>query len=192
MIITSTDDILTEVLPALKDMVKAKGHVIAAIDGRCASGKSTLAKALKNELSCSVVQMDHFFLQPHQRTSERLKRPGGNVDMERFSAEVLENLLTGVDFSYRPFDCQVQDFAKEVHIPQSEIYLIEGAYSCLFAEHFNYKIFMTVSNEEQINRLRQRNPTMLQRFLEEWIPLEEKYFEFFKVEELCNITYNTG
>ena len=46
--------------------------------------------------------MDDFYLQPHQRTTKRLREPGGNVDYERFETEVLQPLLTGEAFSYRP------------------------------------------------------------------------------------------
>ena len=35
---------------------------IIAIDGRCASGKTTLAEALGRHYHCNVIHMDHFFL----------------------------------------------------------------------------------------------------------------------------------
>ena len=52
--------------------------------------------------------MDHFFLRPEQRTPERLRTPGENVDHERFLEEVLCPLRAGRVFWYRPFDCSVQ------------------------------------------------------------------------------------
>ena len=39
---------------------------IVAIDGRCASGKTTVSKALSEALKATVVHMDDFFLRPHQ------------------------------------------------------------------------------------------------------------------------------
>ena len=51
--------------------------------------------------------MDDFYLQPHQRTEERLAEPGGNVDRERFLQEVLIPLHEGHDAVYRVFDCQI-------------------------------------------------------------------------------------
>ena len=63
---------------------------IISIDGRCASGKTTLSNLLKQIYDCNVFKMDDFFLQPHQRTKERLESPGENVDHERFEQEVIE------------------------------------------------------------------------------------------------------
>ena len=50
--------------------------------------------------------MDDFFLRPEQRTAQRLAQSGGNVDWERFQAEVLIPLRQGISFSYRPYDCR--------------------------------------------------------------------------------------
>ena len=49
--------------------------------------------------------MDDFFLRPEQRTPERYAEPGGNVDRERFLAEVLIPLRAGETVQYRRFDC---------------------------------------------------------------------------------------
>ena len=61
--------------------------MLIAVDGRCASGKTTLASALERETGCNVIHMDHFFLRPEQRTKQRLEEPGGNVDYERFQED---------------------------------------------------------------------------------------------------------
>mgnify|MGYP002515102552 CR=1 FL=1 len=62
--------------------------MIIAIDGRSGAGKSTLARTLEEKLGVSVVHMDDFFLQLHQRTKERFDTPGGNIDSERFFEEI--------------------------------------------------------------------------------------------------------
>lgn len=48
---------------------------LVAIDGPCASGKTTLANALGGALGLTVFHMDDFFLRPSQRTPERLAEP---------------------------------------------------------------------------------------------------------------------
>ena len=48
--------------------------LLLAIDGRCASGKTTLALSIKERINCSVIHMDHFFLRPGQRTPQRLAK----------------------------------------------------------------------------------------------------------------------
>ena len=61
----------------------SKTPFIIAIDGRCCAGKTTLAAKLKEQNGWSVFHMDDFFLQPKQRTKERLAQPGGNVDYDK-------------------------------------------------------------------------------------------------------------
>ena len=87
--------------------------VIVAIEGGSASGKTTLASKLAEELDANLFHMDDFFLQPHQRTKERFLEPGGNVDYERFLLEVLLPIRAGIPFSYRVFDCRTMDFGEQ-------------------------------------------------------------------------------
>ena len=72
------------ILQKIHKLQKGQAPLVIAIDGRCGAGKTTLAQNLSQELSCSVIHLDHFFLRPQQRTPERLKQSGGNFDRERF------------------------------------------------------------------------------------------------------------
>ena len=65
-------------------LLEEKNFVIVAIDGKCTSGKTTLASQLAEIYDCNVFHMDDFFLRPEQRTPERFAEVGGNVDYERF------------------------------------------------------------------------------------------------------------
>ena len=65
-------------------LILQKPHVLIAIDGPAASGKTTLAARLEKRYGADVLHMDDYFLQPHQRTPDRYAEPGGNVDRERF------------------------------------------------------------------------------------------------------------
>ena len=86
-------------IDAVKKQIDAllaeKDFVIVAIDGKCASGKTTLAAELAEIYDCNVFHMDDFFLRPEQRTQQRFAESGGNVDYERFREEVLFPLLSG-------------------------------------------------------------------------------------------------
>ena len=46
-------------------------------------------------------------------------------------------------------------------------------------------IFVKTDKATQLRRLKERNPLLLSRFVSEWIPLEEKYFEGTRVYEKC-------
>ena len=89
------------------------GVRIIVIDGRCASGKSTVSEDVKNELDVNIVKMDDFFLPLSLRTPERFALPGGNVHYERFIDEVIKGILSGEDFSYRVFSCSKMGFEGE-------------------------------------------------------------------------------
>ena len=153
--------------------------MIIAIDGRCGSGKTTLARALQEQLHCSIIPMDDFFLRPSQRTEARLATPGENIDWERFSQEVLLPLSMGEAVSYRPFRCDTQTLGQPRHLNAGAITVVEGSYSChsQLRDTYTLKIFLTTDSETQLERIRIRNgEAMLQRFQNTWIPMEEAYF----------------
>ena len=170
-----------------------KDPMMIAIDGRCAAGKTTLADRLKEEFDCSVIHMDHFFLQPKQRTKQRLAEPGGNVDYERFVEEVVLPFRKGLPFSYRVFDCGRNDFVSDVLVKPDIITIVEGVYSChpVLWDIYDFRVFMNIGPEEQIYRIRNRNcEEALKVFCERWIPLEEKYFSTYHIQERCDFCFS--
>ena len=184
------EQMVSAVLQAVQALPQSRQPLIVALDGRCASGKTTLAALLQQRTGCSVVHMDHFFLRPEQRTRERLEQPGGNVDYERFLAEVLEPLRAGKDCSYRPYDCKQQKLTEPVAVRQDRLIVVEGSYSCHPAlwEHYGLHVFLTISPAEQLRRIRQRNGEAgLAAFRERWIPLEEAYFQAFSLPGRCEL-----
>lgn len=187
-------DILTSITHQIDAVRQCGGTVLVAIDGRCASGKSTLAAQLGAHYACPVIHMDEFFLRPEQRTPERYAAPGENIDHERFLEEVLLPLRRGKTVSYRPYDCQTQQLSGEVALPASSIYIVEGSYSChpALRSHYDLRLFLTVAPEEQLRRIAKRNgPDYTQVFRDRWIPLEEAYFSACNVKACCDSVYCT-
>mgnify|MGYP002508335113 FL=1 len=165
------------------------GRAVVALDGRCASGKTTLAARLARERGWSVVHMDHFFLRPEQRTPQRYAQPGGNVDHERFLEEVLLPLRRGERPVYRPFDCHAQALRPPIALEPGPVVLVEGSYACHPAlwEHYDLRAFLTVNPALQLERIRAREGEEQARtFQERWIPLEERYFSACGVEARCD------
>jgi uridine kinase len=182
------------IISEVKKLLSEKERVILAIDGRCASGKTTFAKKLLENFDCNVIHMDDFFLQSHQRTPERLAEVGGNLDRERFSQEVIGPLLQGTEFFYRPFDCSEETLAPAVFVPKKKLVVVEGTYSLhpFFGTYFDLAVFLTVSPGEQKERILCRPNHLHASFFEKWIPMEEAYFTRFKVRERCDFVLNTG
>ena len=181
---------LEKVKKAIDKLLAQKEQVIIAIDGRCASGKTTFTKALQQKLTCDAVHMDDFFLRPEQRTPERRQTPGENVDHERFLEEVLLPYKVGEALSYRPFDCCTQKLQAPVDLVPGKVLIVEGAYSChqSLYEHYDLHIFMDVKPDVQMERILSRNGAeQAKRFETMWIPLEERYLETFGVKAKCEI-----
>lgn len=171
-----------------KDIIRQNCRAAFAIDGRCASGKTTAAQVISQALPCTVFHADDFFLRPKQRTPERYAAPGGNFDRERFLNEVLIPAVSGETVTYRPFDCNTMEMGEARVIHPEKIIIVEGAYCCHpeLWEYYDRRIFFTVSPEEQISRIRKRNGDTLKMFIDRWIPLEERYFEEYFIEEKCD------
>ena len=139
--------------------------VIVAIDGRCASGKTTLCSFIEQKTGYTVLHLDHFFL-----------------------------LRQGVSFSYHPYDCSVQQLTDAVEVLPTSIVFVEGSYSCHPAlwKGYDLHIFLTVQPTEQLRRIAIRNGQQgLKVFQERWIPLEERYFSAFSVQQRCELCFAT-
>lgn len=182
-----------EILREINRIQKEKRFLVVAIDGRCASGKTTLANELQNILACNVFHMDDFFLRPEQRTNERYAEPGGNVDRERFREEVLLPLLEHRSFAYRPFDCHALALRDFVAVEPKAAAIVEGTYSChpMLWDSYDLHIFLSVTSGKQMERVKRRNGENEAMFRERWIPLEERYFEAYAVEERCELKFVT-
>ncbi|MBO4976928.1 MAG: uridine kinase [Lachnospiraceae bacterium] len=217
---TTFDTIISEITYKIEELVSRKPYVLVAIDGRCASGKTTLAAALADRLNaasavvlntvptshtsspdtsaplrCKIIHMDHFFLRPEQRTPARLAEPGGNVDYERFLAEVLLPLSKQEAFAYRPFDCKTFELKDAIPVNPVPVTIVEGSYAChpLLREYYNLKVFLTVDKDEQMRRILCRNGSeAAATFRDKWIPLEEKYFSACNVEVCCDMTFTNA
>ena len=174
---------------AINQLLSQEKQVIIAIDGSCTAGKTTLSAALAEIYDCNIFHMDDFFLRPEQRTPERFAEVGGNVDYERFQEEVLLPLKSGKAFSYRPFDCSTFALAAPVSVTPKKLNIIEGTYSHhpYFGNPYDLKILLTVDEETQRQRILERPVFLHRRFFEEWIPMENRYFEVFGISDQSEI-----
>lgn len=171
---------LNGLFAAIDRKLEETERVIVAIDGSCASGKTTLAQLLHQAYGCSVFHMDDFFLQPRQRTPQRYAEPGGNVDRERFEEEVLAPLRAGETVRAARFDCCTMTLQPMAPAEPTRLSVVEGSY-CLhpaLRETYTLSVFLKIDPETQRQRIACRNgEDALQRFVNRWIPLEQAYHE---------------
>lgn len=187
--IRNSEYIVEEITTQIQVMLKEKAFAVVAIDGRCAAGKTTLAARLQEKLDCNVIHADEFFLRPRQRTADRLATPGGNVDYERLFKEVMLPLKENRDFAYRPYDCKMGSLKEPIQVNAQKITIIEGSYSChpKLWDYYDLRIFMTIEECLQKERIKERNKEMAEVFFQKWIPLEETYFKTYAIAERCDI-----
>ena len=152
----------------IERLLAQQDQILIAIDGKCTSGKTTLAARLAEIYDCNVFHMDDF---------------------ERFQEEVLLPLKSGKAFSYRPFDCSTFTLSAPVAVTPKKLNIIEGTYSHhpYFGDPYDLKILLTVDEETQRQRILERPAFLHKRFFEEWIPMENRYFDGFRIAEKCDL-----
>lgn len=181
-----------EVFRKIDNLSRRGGSVNVAVDGNCCAGKTTLAALIANVYGCNVFHMDDFFLRPELRTEERMRETGGNVDYVRFKNEVITGLKSGREFKYQIFDCSSMKLGRIVSVTPEKINVIEGSYSMhpALADNYDLKIFLQINKKEQRERILRRNGKAgLARFVSEWIPKENQYFEEMKIKEKCDLIF---
>lgn len=187
-----TDDI--PLLKAIDSRLQAGQKTLLAIDGRCGSGKTTLADFLSRIYHCDVIRMDDFFLPFERKTPERLSEPGGNVDRERFYEEIILPYKASHPLSYGCYDCSEGKIILQKQVEQQPLLIVEGSYCLhpLMQDAYDLKVFSTCSPDLQSARILKRNgEAMHRRFVEQWIPMEEQYFSAFSIEANCDFVRNT-
>lgn len=182
-----------EVFRRIDSLMKTKERINIAIDGNSGAGKSTLASLIGNVYECNIFHMDDFFLTPDLKTEERLKEAGGNVDYVRFKNEVIDGINSGLEFQYHKYDCKQMLMGQPVSVTPQKLNIIEGSYSMHpnLIDNYDLKIFLHIDEKEQSSRILERNGAyMHKRFLCEWIPLENRYFEELKIQEQSDLVFH--
>lgn len=183
------------VIQTIKKLEKSNMPLIVAIEGRCCSGKSSLALQIKKVFNCNIFHMDDFFLPFEMKTKERLLKPGGNVHYERFNEEILIPLQKNETVIYRPYNCSKGELDKAIYITPKKLTIVEGSYSMhpTLQQAYAYKIFLNVDPQVQLQRILNRNgEKMLNNFVTKWIPLEENYFSTLNIKNKCDTIIDTS
>ena len=143
---------------ALADEIARRlAHVpcaVLAIDGRCGSGKTTLAALLAQTLPCRVVHMDDFYLPFAARRPDWRTTPLGNMDLGRLRREVLEPARLGEEIAYHAYDCPHDALRPALLLPPRPLTVVEGSYSLAPAlrPYYDLTVFLTCSQAEQAAR----------------------------------------
>lgn len=150
------------------------GFNIVSLEGKCASGKTTISSNLSN---ITVIDIDDFFLSKKMKSVERLNEIGGNIDYLLLE-ECLKKIEVGKLIKYKVFDCSKQEYYyKETFINNTVLLCGVYSYHQHIRKYINKLIYLLVDKDTQDKRLKER-PNYV-RFVNEWVPLEEKYYDSF-------------
>lgn len=185
-------DLLEILLKELNNQLLHKEKVVLAVDGECASLKSTLAQALQLKFNAGVIHCDDFYLPAELRTQERLAEPGGNIDYVRMKKEVIDKLKQDEVIKYRPFDCHTMKLADAVCVPDARLMIVEGAYSMhpYFGTYYDMSLFLYAKEDERLRRIAKRGQDV-ERFQNRWIPLENRYFDVYRIRDRADYVIDT-
>ena len=168
--------------------------VLVALDGRCGSGKTTLAAQLARQFPQSItVHTDDFYLPPSSRVANWEQIPCANMDLTRLRDEVLCPAKAGNPVPYRAYSCREGAYLPVQQLAAQPLVILEGSYSHhpLLAPHEAFRVFVTCSKAEQTRRLRAREGARYANFAARWIPLEEGYFAQYGIEEHADFVVDT-
>ncbi|WZL80558.1 (d)CMP kinase [Vallitaleaceae bacterium 9-2] len=184
--------------PQLIETLNARIHkhtpFIIGIDGRSASGKTTLAQAIAKQYGASVIHMDDFFLPANLQTHEQFKKIGGNIDFERFITQVKLPLQSALSITYDIFSCKEQKIIRTQTIDNPTIVIVEGAYSHHphLRDLYNLTIYLHHDKDTQQKRILARNGISgLKLFNQRWIPREEDFFSSYLIKENAEFVIDT-
>lgn len=181
---------LLPLLSAIDRHRRTHPQTLVALDGPCATGKTTLGVFLSRLYHCPLFHMDDFYLPPEQKTAQRLAQPGGNVDAERFFLEVLSPLSQGKTVRYRPYRCHSGTLGDEIVVSPASLAVVEGVYALRpdLCSYYHIKCFLDAPWSTRRARLLNRNGAEgLDRFEKLWIPLEDAYFRAFPLRQECDV-----
>ena len=183
-----------ELASAIADRLARQPAVLVALDGRCGSGKTTLAAQLTERFPQSItVHTDDFYLPPSRRVTGWESIPCANMDIQRLRDEVVAPARAGQAFSYRAYSCREGAYQPAQELPTQPLVILEGSYSHhpLLAPYEDFRVFMTCSDAEQTRRLQAREGDRYPDFAARWVPLEEAYFTQHNIEDAADFVMDT-
>lgn len=179
----------------LRGMLEGKGAapVVAAVDGRCGSGKTGFSRLAESLFPCAVLHVDDFYLPEQARESDWRQTPARNIDFDKL-LNALNTLRAGKPVSFSRFDCAAGRLGAPFRVEPQPLIVLEGSYSMhpRLSGAVDKAIFLTCSAQEQQRRLTNRRPGGIDAFEALWIPLEERYFERFGIPRLSELVLDTS
>ena len=127
--------------------------LVLALDGRCGSGKTTLANGLAAQFpGCTLLRTDDFYLPPARRSPDWAHTPCANMDLSRLRDEALRPAYAGQPVAYRAYSCREGAFLPPAQLPAQPLVILEGSYSHhpLLRPYETLRVFVTWAHATRI------------------------------------------
>ena len=157
------------------DSLPSNKLTIIALEGRCASGKSTITNKLNN---VTIIHADDFF---------------SKTDLLNFDAldKVLSKLKLNEKLEYTVYNCMNDTYQTKIIEKIKPVVIVEGVYSFhqKIRNYYDKLIYVETSKELQISRLKARtnSQTLYDKFINIWVPREEEYYNSNNYVEISDI-----
>ncbi len=169
----------------IEELSKEKPIQIIGIDGRCASGKTTLSNLLAGLFRSRIFHMDDFYLPVEQRVEGWEHIPCANMNFDRLIEAALLPAKKGELVQYEAYSCREKRLLPKVELDCQPLTIVEGSYSHYpeLLPFYDLTVFLTCSRETQKKRLMEREGERYPNYERLWIPLEEGYYRKYHVGE---------
>ena len=177
-------------------LLESSGPFLLVIDGRSATGKSTLAQSLNQQLDATMIHGDDFFARGAellQASPEALAEMC--IDRERLGS-VLQAFKSGQSAQYRPFDWVAFDGSlsdKPITVEPGKLMILEGVYSNHpdFRQWIDHSVLLCLPETERERRLLEREGEITD-WERQWHRAEDWYFEHLAQPECFNFVLGNG
>jgi uridine kinase len=181
----------------IEQLKRERKKVLIAIDGRGASGKTTLASQLENLLlqaekpTVQLIHMDDF-LKPQiiRQGPKRIKNESAAYcDRQRLIAEVLNPWRKGEASLYAQYNWFEDSLSAQSSLNPSDILIVEGVFS-LHSElraFYDLSIWLECDADACLKQALSRDGEEASRFWKElWIPEETHYLEVERPDQFAD------
>ncbi len=193
-----TDQVLA-LRERLLELPRRRRTLLVAIDGRGGAGKSTLARALGGlEGATTIVAIDDFYrrsLDREDRQGRGDTEIGGAFDWRRLREQVLQPLAQDNPARYRHYDWDEDRLAEWRAVEPGGVVIVEGSYSTRseLRGFYDFTIWVDAPHEVRLQRGIERDGEAARsRWLDEWMPEEERYIAAERSAESCDLVIDGG